>query len=476
ALRAKTHVEGCYRLLDVPRGERRLHVARPGFLGRELSVTISPGGVHRRDLRLAVDAQVSETLFVSTTLEEPPLGGTTLRRRRLEDARRSDPDLLTTVARTTEVTGEIGAGLSIRGRAADQITVVVDGVELVEPYHLRNLGKLGSTVTPGAVDRVELHRGQPPLAYGASSGGVLEMLTEAPSSRFSGRLGATSGERSTDLESRQGTVHGTAARGRLRGLVAHRVGDPVMPQEIGELDQQPEFDDTLVKLSGAITDRWDVHLQHVGADDSFDFRRQDPFGLTEQILSVGQGGRHYGLRSLLTVGSRHLLELVVADVDVERWRWVFEQNSEALGNLGDPFVGLYLVNDRRNTERTVARLLGRSSLGPRFDLVWGGERGRERTVYDYVGFSLGLSGGSSDDRILDVAERYTSGFAQGTWRPAENLTLDVGLRVDTGALTDRTTWSPRASVAYRGAGGVWRAAYARTATRAATDSLAISDG
>ncbi|MEO1087971.1 MAG: carboxypeptidase-like regulatory domain-containing protein, partial [Acidobacteriota bacterium] len=68
ALRGKTHVEGCYRLLNVPQGERRLHVARPGFLGRELPVTVSAGGAHRHDLSLAVDAQVSETLFVSTTL------------------------------------------------------------------------------------------------------------------------------------------------------------------------------------------------------------------------------------------------------------------------------------------------------------------------------------------------------------------------------------------------------------------------
>ncbi|MEO1084173.1 MAG: TonB-dependent receptor, partial [Acidobacteriota bacterium] len=393
-----------------------------------------------------------------------------------EDARRSDPDLLITFGRTTEATGEIGAGLSVRGQAPDQITVVVDGVELVEPYHLRNLGKLASTVTPAAVDRVELHRGRPPLAFGASSGGVLEMLTEAPDGRFSGRVGATSGERSSSLESGQATLHGTAAGGRLRGIAAHRVGEPAMPQEINEFDQEPEFDDTLIKLSGAVTDRWDVNVQYVGADDSFDFRRNDLLGASEQILSVGQSGRHYGLRSLLTIGSRHLLEVVIADVDVERWRWAFEANSELLSLGGDSTIGVYLINDRRTTDRQVNRLLGRSSIDPRFDLVWGGERGRERTFYDYIGFNFGAAAGATIDDELELSESYASGFGQATWRPAENVTADIGLRVDQGDLADRTSWAPRASVAYRTGRGVWRAAYARTATRAPTDTLPISDG
>ncbi|MEM8998088.1 MAG: TonB-dependent receptor, partial [Acidobacteriota bacterium] len=485
ALRGKTHVEGCYRLLGVPQGERRLHVARPGFLGRELAVTIAPGGVHRRDLRLPVDAQISETVFVSTTPEEPPLGGKTLRRRRLEDARRSEPDLLSAVARATEATGEIGAGLSIRGRSSEQITVVVDGVELVEPYHLRNLGKLGSTVTPGAVDRVEVHRGQPPLAYGASAGGVVEMLTEAPNGRFSGRVGATSGARSFDLESSQVAVHGAAAQGRLRGLAAHRTGQPVLPPEIGKEDQKPEFDDTLLKLSGAVTDRWDVHAQFVGADDSYSRSFTSLHGFDGTVFSVGQGGRHYGLRSLLTLGEGHVLEVILADVGVERWRWLLDQGSDLVSVGGEITPDDYLINDRRDTERQVARLVGKSSFGPRFELIWGGESGRERTAYDYVGFSFGASRVETTARFrpqeritdtFDLADRYTSGFVQATWRAAENLKFDAGLRLDRGALSEETSWAPRASLAYSGGGGVWRAAYAEAASRAPTDALAISDG
>ncbi|MEM1183256.1 MAG: TonB-dependent receptor [Acidobacteriota bacterium] len=474
AARSQTHAGGCYRLLEVPSGARRLHVTRPGYRGESVDIDIPPGGVARVDLNLAIDAQVSDSIFVSTAPEEPPLGAFALSRRELKGSRVSGRDLMTATARTSGAASDIGVGISIRGQDSERLTVVVDGMDLIEPYHLRSLGKLASTVPSGAVDRVEFHRSAPPLAFGNRAGGVLELLTETATSPLGGRVGLASGEDVFEFESRRATLHGTAGRGKLRWLAAYRDGEPSVPSEIGEFDLRPEYEDSLAKVSVAVADRWDLHLQYLGAEDDFSFNRGADDDVQRLILD--HSSEQFGLRSFYTAGSRHLVEAVISDADVLRQRLSFETESPTFGASRLIELGFYFVRDLRATHRQRARFEVNSTFRDRFELHWGFGQDHDRTAYDYSSSNVNILTFRPVALERTFEERQSAGFVQGTWRPREHLTVDLGVRVDHSRLRDELTAAPRASVTYRRGPGVWRAAYTEIESSPATFDLQLADG
>jgi outer membrane receptor protein involved in Fe transport len=91
---------------------------------------------------------------------------------------------------TTTRTGALGTftTLSLRGSNPDQVRVFIDGV----PLNIAEGGAIDvSTLPLGDVERVEVYRGQTPLAFGESAlGGVLSITTRTPGTpRAGARLG-----------------------------------------------------------------------------------------------------------------------------------------------------------------------------------------------------------------------------------------------------------------------------------------------
>ncbi len=467
---ARSGPDGCFRLSEISPGSRVLEVSKPGYLPHRLDMKVKAGQTRRLTIALVIDARAAEEIFVTTTLEEPPLGTLALRPTRLAEARRSDPDLLTAVQQLPGTLAEAGASFGVRGRSSERVTLVVDGMDIVEPYHFRHLGSLAGTVTPQAVAEARLHRGSPPVSFGNRAGGVLEVVTASPTEPFSGRLSATT-------ESLQLGLLGASANGRARWMAAYRSGRPDIPREIAELDPKPRYGDGLLKVSSALGRRQDVALQALWARDDFSFRPAENYLLAADdpspVLFAHQRSRHLALRHRLVWSDRHWVETLLSDARTDRRRFGYEHDYSEL-QPAPP--GAYRLEDFRLSHRRALKVEGQSSTTRRLDLSWGLEANHERTGYDYAGFDLG----GLERLVTELDQRHQGGFALATWRPLSRLTVETGLRLDRdlgpGARDVGTRAAPRATVSLRHGKSIWRLGSARVVSVPATHELRLGDG
>ncbi|MEM6797818.1 MAG: TonB-dependent receptor plug domain-containing protein, partial [Acidobacteriota bacterium] len=424
-------------------GRATLEVAGPGYRAHRQTLEIEAGAVHRVDISLRLEAETAEEIVVDARAGTLPAGAWLLDEGRQRSARLSGYDGLFSAAFSVPGIQRQagGASFGMRGQGAERVSFVVDGIALVEPFHFRTLGSLAGTVTPGAVESVTFHRGQPPLTHGHRAGGVVEILTAAGRGGLTGRVGVS-------VESAEASLGGALARGALRWLAAYREGRPKFPETLAELDARPSYFDGLAKVAWALGQRHDLSLQTFTAGDEFVFTPpESPLGLEgfAPSLAIDQSSHHAAARYLLALGSRHALEAQFSDVEVDRQRFGFEIDDH---NLGPDRPASFLLYERRETERTVGRLEGRSALSPSLDLRWGGASTRERTRYAYQGFIFYALASVPPD----FEDRQDGSFLSATWRPRGDLTIDGGLRHDRSERLGESWLLPRASISLRRGG------------------------
>ncbi|MCG8462281.1 MAG: Plug and carboxypeptidase regulatory-like domain-containing protein, partial [Holophagales bacterium] len=309
--------EGRFRLGSVPVGRQRVEISRPGYVARHWRVRIEAGARHRLDAILRLDAEASDEILVSTSSDDPPLGTWQFgmgqsSRERARAAHSIDQDVLAAASRLPGTNEGQGVAFGVRGHEAARLTLVVDGIEISEPYHFRDLGSLAGAVTPNTIDEFRLHRGSPPVVYGDRAGGILEVLTEETAGHpLSARLGVSD-------EATQAMLVGNASGAHLRWLAAYRQGEPELPPAGADLRQRPAYQDGLAKLSLALHSRHELKLQTLQVFDELSVLFRAPF---VRALTIDQDSRYTQLRYLGTLGEHHLLDSRVSRSEIERRRF-----------------------------------------------------------------------------------------------------------------------------------------------------------
>ena len=467
---AYSDAAGRFRILRVPEGRQSLEITRPGYVSLGLEIDIKAGTRHRLDATLRLDAETSDEVFVSTTSEEPPLGTWPLTPQQTRDSLLLTQDALLTASRLpgTRAAGT-GVAFGVRGHDAERLTLVVDGIEIAEPYHYRHLGKLAGVVTPGAIDEMRLHRGSPPVVYGDRAGGILEVITEATDSRFTARLGAGD-------EADQAALSGNASGARLRWLAAYRHGRPDLPPTASSRNSSPDYWDGLAKLTSALHARHELTLQTLWASDDLSTLEENPF---ISALTIFQDSRYTHLRYLGALGERHVLDLTLSQNEIVSHRFGQEQEADILTPPGtdEDFV----LDDRRTTRRTTGHANGVSSLGERLEWHWGAQNEREITSYAYVLFAPFRSPPSSPNpeptfRSDEFRQNRLALYSQATWRLRDDVTLSGGARFEDDVLGDDTALMPRFGVSFRLGSAILRGGWTRVLDRPASHELLLADG
>ena len=126
----------------------------------------------------------------------------------------------------------------VRGGATNELAVLLDGVRLVEPYHLRDFQAVFSAVDQRIVDSVAVHAGGFPAAYGDALSGLMVIEPREPT-ELAHELGLSVLYTSV-LSS------GTFADGRASWLVSARDSnlDRVLAEHLGE----PAYSDVFVRV------------------------------------------------------------------------------------------------------------------------------------------------------------------------------------------------------------------------------------
>lgn len=327
---------------------------------------------------------------------------------------------------------ETSSRVSTVGGRDDEVLILLDGLELMAPYHLQDFDSALSIVAPTAVQSAQLITSGYPAEYGDRLGGVLDLTTAAPSE--SNRLGAGVGMLYADLSG-----SGFFDRGRGGWHTSLRSGSYRLALELDDRRMDPRFWDGFGKVDYELREGHNLRLRTLIAEDDFGLAASSPDGESygnrweNNYLWLGHSGL---LRPDL------LVETIASAGEVERRR--NGRNRQA----GEEFA----VADTRALRLAGIKQIWSYEPAGRFSLEGGFELRQLDSAVEYSNerrLSGALAplrarpsvGSTRFDGHFDFNQ--ASGFLSSRLRPLETVTVELGLRHDQDSLTREAHTSPR---------------------------------
>lgn len=116
-----------------------------------------------------------------TILRQEPESRQFLSREEVRRVPHLSDDLYRAIGRLPGTTSaDVSARFNLRGGEEDEVLVLVDGAEIYDPFHIRDLYRAFSTIDAEAVGSVDVLSGGYPADYGGRMSGVVDINTLAP--------------------------------------------------------------------------------------------------------------------------------------------------------------------------------------------------------------------------------------------------------------------------------------------------------
>jgi len=367
------------------------------------------------------DAMAPDVLTQSTIHTSPSLAEETLR----------------SVQRLPGMAGNgFSARASIRGGEPSETLVLLDGLPLEEPFHLKNFLTPVSVLDSRMVQSMDVYAGAFPVNYGGRMSAVIDAHSHVPVSGSAYELGVSTFHV-------QGLFEQTFADDRAYWLVAARRSNLELIRHFIESDYgEPEYIDAFAKVGYKPDDATDVALHVLSSHDSIfakasasqeearaDYRNNYVWGTLDRELSHSLS-----------------LAMTVSYTDIE---------NERAGSVDDPLRVQGSVDDERAFQ--IAGLTGRLTHGDAGQVQQVGMEARYvRGDYDYGSvaqtFATPLFAASGPtERSANVRPHgweYAL-YANAKVALGERWVGELGLRWDDETYTpDATELAPRVSVRY----------------------------
>lgn len=358
---------------------------------------------------------------------------------------------------------DISAQFWVRGAPHTEVRTRLDGVDLIEPFHLKDAQGALAIVDPGVIAWLELATGGFPADYGDRLAGVLTLETRGePARRTALNLSLTGAGL---------TAQGALPGRRGRWLATARRGFPELALRASGQEQHafPAYHDALAKVELDLAPGEILSAHVLTAGDRLRYTHPDSPALTSRY-----GSTYAWLRWRRGLATSRRSETVVS------WsRLSWSRHGEGRAN-GFPF----LLRDERGLRTMTARTEGTFPAGERLQLRAGAEGSLGEASYDYTlqrqrlhvvaGRLVEVPGGV---RATLTPERSTAGaFAAARLAVEAGLALEPSLRFDRLRPGEPGTWNPRLNAVWVRRGFVLRAAWGRYAQAQGLHELAVADG
>lgn len=456
---AVSDLNGRFVMRRVPFGTYTVDIKRIGFEPVVRTVTLVPD-VKATDLAIALTPSAFRLSEVAVApgafnfLDGAPVSRVTLSRTSIQDAPFGE-DLFRAMNRLPGLSsGDYGAGFSIRGGRQDETLFLLDGLELYEPFHLKdfNEGAL-SIIDVDAVDGVELLTGGFSAHYGDKRSGVMNISTRTPSKN------GTHASVGASLTSAHALLEGTFAGTNGSWLVSGRRGfiDALLRILNKKEAKAPSYQDAFGTVRYQLRPNHALALNGLYASDDYRFTIRGTTGFADSIPTQERADNGYGnsyawltLRSLI---GQHLTVRSLASVGVV--------NASRAGDEHHALVPVeyYGVNGRRDF--TVRGVKQDYSYQPtaRAILDWGYDARWLHANYDWVNRTTQNPDDPRPDttgfypRVVRRTKRSVGStlgaYVSNRLQLFEPLTLEVGARYDAATYSRDHDWSPRLHALYR---------------------------
>jgi hypothetical protein len=403
--------------------------------------------------------------IMQPTLDAPQ----TLSREQIETVPQIAEDVYRAVNRLPGVSSsDFSADFAVRGGSGSELYATLDGLELIEPFHLKDMGGGLSIIDSRAIGGLELITGGFSSEYGDRLTGVFNMRTLDPT----GEASRTS--LGLSVMNARAMSQGAFNAGRGGWLVSARRGyiDLALRLANAADSLEPRYYDVFAKAQYDLgrAGRAAVHLLDAGdaltyldtPDPSIRSHYRSSYGW---LTWEGRVGARLRQQSVVSIG--HL-------------SWHREGERVERGRL------TAAIDDRRALDVGAVRQDWSLDLTRRALVRFGADVRRGSASYDYLNRVFdetlmpdGTVTGSWDTTAIRTSPDGTrlGAYVAPRVRLARSLTTEVGLRYDRASYAGDAVLSPRVNVAWQpSAGTAVRAAWGRYVQSQGLSALQVQDG
>jgi hypothetical protein len=476
--RVWTGRDGRFELIGLRSGSYTLRVDKSGYVNVTRDFEVLAGRATEVHLVLAPQPRYLQEVVVTPSrygfLHRQPESRQFLGQSEVQQLPHLAEDVFRVVHRLPGAyAGDISAEFGIRGGGPDEVMIVMDGLQLYEPYHLKHFQNVLSIIDAEAVDGVELRTGGFPVEFGDHMSGVVEMNSSLPAQR---RTSVGAGTFTV-----RGLMEGTSGDGSASWLVSARRGFlDVTFAWLDRIDQEidfianPSYYDTYAFYRRSVGERSVLSTHLLASTD--DILLSDDDELSE---AVGDHSSWYLWSQLFTrwhggLSSRTMVSAAGLTSAID-------------GTSFDPSEVLTVTTDDRSFDvfgfkQDWILESSRSHL-----LKWGIDLRRVRSTYDYRRFTeildLAPGGGEPSETTWTETHLKPSGWQYGLY-VADRFRLVPGVTVEAGMRWDHQSWtpghdqiSPRINLVWESSSvGTFRASWGRYAQSQGIQELQVEDG
>ncbi len=399
--------------------------------------------------QIDVEVRPLETVIVTGSRHELPYAGPS------SPAYSFTPEDLTLVPTlgsdamraTLRLPGVSSLGVSakprIRGGLQDELLVMQDGLELMEPFHLADYHSPYSSIDYHTIESIDVYTGGFPSRYGYRMSGVMDIRNQWQEDEYDTDIGVSS---FSNFIHTRGSIGG---EGRGAWLLSLRHGDLTdLTDYIETRSGDPIYSDISARLNFEVNDGLQLNAGLVWAEDDIRFGDEEEEA-TSQIDSwyAWTGGTWLPNEK---TAARFTLSLL--DFARDKNQASFEEDEE------DPGKGGFLQH-RQDVERIALRN-DWSVVGDRKLWEFGWQLEYNRGAYRHSARidrgDLAAILGTEEEVDRDIAVRTSGwsggGYAQLDWDLTPRLSVQPSLRWDAqNYYIDRGSefqWSPRLGASY----------------------------
>ena len=471
---ARSSEDGQFRLAPVPPGTYTVRVTRMGYEPVTLHDVRFPEDVEGGSLGLAMrrgSVALSEVIVTPGhfgLLQTGVTGSQSLSRETLETIPQLGEDIYRAVSRLPGVSADdFSAKFSVRGGSGDELYVSLDGLELVEPFHLKDVGGAFSIIDIQTLGTASLSTGGFSAEYGDRLTGVFTLKTTDP------RTDGVHGSVGVSAMNARATLQGGFAGGRGGWLVSARPGYLDIALKFTEIRDsiQPRYHDVFAKAQYDLPGGGRIAVHALRASDSFRFLKKDEPNIFSRY------GSSYGW---VTWDDRFAGDRLGVQTVLSSGALSWQRHGE---NYTNARVQTALIDDTRSLDRVGVRQDWTFDATPRLMFKWGADAKRETAKYDYLRLlgapkSTGYRAGrdSVSTLLAPRADKLALYFAPRV-QLHSSLTIEAGARYDRSTLTDEAIVSPRLNLSWQPLDGTAvRAAWGRYSQSQSLFSLQAEDG
>ncbi len=329
--------------------------------------------------------------------------------------------------------GTTGVDLSseviVRGGEARETLVMLDGLEIQEGFHLKELYNMLSIIYSEALGGLEFMSGGFPVTYGNSLSAVIDMTSSEVEERRT--LFAIS---TTNLSA---LGQGSFAGGSGRWLVAGRLTDlgAVIDWVDPDNGLEPSFHDVFAKVSYELGNHTTVAAEVLSSDDTTHYTDLSDSGEIDEVLDASSSNLYAWLDVVTSWSPALRSETVLSTGRVV---------ADRVGAV-DYWYQEGTVDDERSFSVLGFRQDWSLDIRDRHLVTWGLDARRQEASYDYTSHSVVrdpvFPGGPShvtdrDEHLRPEGASYGL-FAADRFRLGEPLVVELGVRWDRQTYTDQ---------------------------------------